>query len=75
MVVYWIMNSQRRLSDKIIIAHAKACDDGRMDVAETLLQALELAVSDIGGKKVEHRESTELLEQAFERHAEISPEA
>ena len=42
MVVIWIMNPQRRLSDKIIIAHAKACDDGRMDVAETLLQALEL---------------------------------
>lgn len=63
------MDKQRRLSDKIIIAHQQACEDGRRDVAGLLLQSLELAVSNVGGKgNVEHRESTEILEAAFERH-------
>lgn len=66
-------NMQRRLSDKIIIAHQKACDDGRLDVAEILLHALEMAVSSVGGKgNVEHRESTEMLEAAFERHSDAT---
>lgn len=59
----------RRLSDKIIWAHEQACREGRLDVAEILLQAMELDVSVIGGKgSDEQRESTEALERAFQAH-------
>ncbi|MDH5748885.1 MAG: hypothetical protein OEY85_06205 [Rhodospirillales bacterium] len=60
----------RRLSDKIIAAHNQACDEGKMDVADMLLQALEMDVSRIGGDKKEGRESVERLEEAFNRHHE-----
>jgi len=69
------MDKERRLSDKIIAAHAKACQDGCMDVANLLLQALELAVSSIGGENTENRENTEILEAAFERHQQASHQA
>jgi hypothetical protein len=62
------MNEMRRLSDKIIAAHSQACDEKKMDVANLLLQALEVDVSAIGGENEEHREATEGLEQAFLKH-------
>jgi hypothetical protein len=58
----------RRLSDKIIAAHRQACDEDKMDVADMLLQALEVDLSSIGGAKSESRESIEMLEEAFIRH-------
>lgn len=66
-----IVDKHRRLSDKILLAHEQACGEGKADVATLLLQALELDLSSIGGKNAEHRESTELLEAAFERHEAI----
>ena len=61
---------RRRLSDKIVDAHTKACEDGRMDVADLLLQALEVELSIIGGQQSESRGSIEELEEAFVRHEE-----
>lgn len=63
------MNQFRRLSDKIIEAHGQACLEGKMDVADLLIRALEVDISAIGGDHPEHRSATELLESAFERHA------
>ena len=63
-------NQRRRLSDKIVDAHAKACEDGRMDVADMLLQALEMELSAIGGQKDEGRAGIEELEEAFVVHEE-----
>ncbi len=37
------MSDSRRLSDKIFLAFNDACDQQRLDVAELLLQALELS--------------------------------
>ncbi|HEB78960.1 MAG TPA: hypothetical protein ENI79_00595 [Rhodospirillales bacterium] len=59
---------QRRLSDKIIAAHALACREKSLGVADLLLQALELDLSTIGGVKAESRQSTDMLEAAFEIH-------
>ncbi len=59
---------QRRLSDKIISAHELACQLGKLEVADILLQALKVDLSAIGGGQKEHRQATELLEQVFERH-------
>ncbi len=60
------MTNQRRLSDKIIASHAQACDDG--NIAELLLRALEVQLTAFGGTMVEHRESMQELNDAFERH-------
>ncbi len=64
------MKYTRRLSDKIIAAHAQACEEDKMDVADVLLQALEVDLSAIGGAKSENRQSIEMLEDAFNRHHE-----
>ncbi len=66
------MTEMRRLSDKIIAAHSQACTEDKQDVATLLLQALELDISGIGGKNKEHREATEMLEQAFILHEKFS---
>jgi hypothetical protein len=63
-----VPDQDRRLSDKIMIAHAQASDDGKMDMAEALLEALEVDLSAIGGNQTENREATEKLEAAFELH-------
>lgn len=60
--------ANRRLSDKIIDAHSLACDEGRLEVADILLRALEADLTAIGGNQVEQRISTEALEAAFTRH-------
>ena len=62
------MEHYRRLSDKIIAAHGQACAEGRLDVAECLLNALEIDLSAFGGKKPDNRQNTEVLEAAYERH-------
>lgn len=60
------MTEHRRLSDKIIAAHEQACKEGRMDVAQLLVQALELDISSLSGT-AEHRQATEELARVFER--------
>lgn len=63
------MDQRRRLSDKIIEAHAQACAEGKMDVADALLRALEIDASAIGGRPgADKRASTALLEEAYARH-------
>ena len=62
------MTEHRRLSDKIIAAHRQACEEKKQDVANMLLQALEMDISAIGGDKEEHRQATEMMEKAFVRH-------
>ncbi len=63
-----MQDRHRRLSDKIILAHQQACLEGKMDVAEILLRALEVDLSAIGGKRTEYRKEMDLLEEVFERH-------
>lgn len=65
------MTNQRRLSDKIIDAHAQACEDGNVEIAELLLRALEVQITAFGGTMVEHRESMPELNDAFERHENL----
>lgn len=62
------MKNMRRLSDKILLAHQQACEENRGEVAKILLEALEMDLSTIGGKKPENREDMTKLEDAFERH-------
>ena len=64
------MENLRRLSDKIIAAHQQACEEGKMDAADSLLQALQLDLTARGGTDVENREATEMVVAAFERHRE-----
>ncbi len=63
-----MQDRHRRLSDKIILAHQQACLEGKMDVAEILLRALEVDLSAIGGKRLECRKEMEPVEDVFERH-------
>jgi hypothetical protein len=65
------MEKQRRLSDKIIIAHAQACDDGNWEIAGLLLRALEVQLTAIGGTMVEHRQSMPELNEAFDRQEKL----
>lgn len=63
------MDYTRRLSDKIIMAHGQACDEGRLDVADVLLRALEIEQSAFGGpKSQDQRQSNPLLIAAYARH-------
>ena len=62
------MDKMRRLSDKILFAHAQACDENRPEIAQLLLEALEIDLSQMGGEKQENRQDLTLLEEAFERH-------
>ena len=63
------MENLRRLSDKIIAAHLQACDEGKLDAAELLLQALQVDLTGRGGANTENREATEMIAAAFERHS------
>lgn len=63
------MEYTRRLSDKILAAHTQACEEGRLDVAEALLRALEIEQSAFGGyQSSDKRKSTALLDAAYQRH-------
>jgi len=62
------MQYNRRLSDKILSAHAQACDEGRLDVAAALLRALEIEQTAIGGyMNTDKRKSAALLDEAYQR--------
>jgi len=49
-----------------------ACEEGKVDAANLLLQALEIDLSAIGDVKGEHREATEMLEAAFDLHEKLT---
>ncbi|MEO5336673.1 MAG: hypothetical protein H7841_07250 [Magnetospirillum sp. WYHS-4] len=59
------MTETRRLSDAIVAALEAACTENRREVADLLMEALELDLSVIGGKMVEHRDSVDYAEKAF----------
>ncbi len=62
------MEPRRRLSDKIIEAHGQACTEGKLEVAQFLLQALEVDLTAFGGGVSDKRRNTEMLEAAYECH-------
>ena len=62
------MSDGRRLSDTIVEAHQVACEEGKKDIADLLIEALELDLSTIGGVNTEHRDHLGYIEAAFERH-------
>ena len=59
------MAEDRRLSDKIIEAHALACADGKLEVADYLIRALEAEISGIG-KPRERRHIVQQMELSLE---------
>jgi hypothetical protein len=59
------MAERQRLSDKILEAHFRACEAGRVDVAEILLKALEIEITAFGGLRRENRDNTQMLDDAF----------
>jgi hypothetical protein len=62
------MSDSRRLSDKIFLAFNDACDQQRLDVAELLLQALELSqVAARHGSGNERRQGSDSMETAQEQ--------
>ncbi len=62
------MSDSRRLSDKIFLAFNDACDQQRLDVAELLLQALELAQTAVRHDPGhERRQATDSIEMAQEQ--------
>ena len=65
------MEEERRLSDKIIIAHELACEEGKLEVADILLRALEVDLSAIGGSQDEQRMSTEAMEAAEAKQVKV----
>ena len=58
-------------ASKVIRRLDKACEENKLDVANMLLQALEMDISAIGGNKEDHRIATEMMEKAFERHGAL----
>ena len=59
---------QRRLSDKILSAFDQACERGEIDVAETLVRALELTLTRVGGKgSIDHRVDLGPVVEAYAR--------
>ncbi|SDH11345.1 hypothetical protein [Roseospirillum parvum] len=66
-----MLKYDRRLSDKIVIAHLMSIEEDKPRVADLLIQALELDLSGIGGAVLEKRKSLKDIEDAFERHEEF----
>lgn len=66
------MEEPRRLSDKIALAHQQACEQGKRDVAQHLLEALESELSAFGGPEaVERRSVDEMIAAAYARQREL----
>jgi hypothetical protein len=66
------MEGPRRLSDKIVSAHEQACEQGKTDVAQHLLAALESELSAFGGVNAqEKREVDEMVAAAYERQRRL----
>jgi hypothetical protein len=62
------MQSARRFSNKIILAHEHALRDGKIDVADLLMEALMIDLSAIGGDKPEYITAMDTIERNFECH-------
>lgn len=58
----------RRLSDAIAAAHQIACEEEKKEIAQFLIEALELELTRVGGKQEDRREGTALMEAAFDQH-------
>jgi hypothetical protein len=63
--------THRRLSDKLFVAFQQACDQGDIEIAETILRALELALTREGGKNADRRDDTGPVVEAFGRLEEL----
>lgn len=60
--------TERRLSDKLLAAFDQACDQKSVVVAELLMQALELTLTQHGGpEKVDKRMDIEIIAAAWAR--------
>jgi len=58
----------RRLSDKILAAFEQACERRELDVAQLLVQALELTLTRAGGKSnVDKRVDMGPVNEAYDR--------
>ncbi len=66
------MKYDRRLSDKIILAHKQACDEEAFEVARILFSALEMHLTSIGGSIAEKRKQMPELDAAYELHHKVS---
>lgn len=70
------MSEKRRLSDKIMDAHQMACDEGKLEVADYLIRALEAELSGIGSRhRKERRQATNQLELALGRRQDATRKA
>jgi hypothetical protein len=61
----------RRLSDKIIIAHQAACEENQKEIAVLLLEALEIDLSRIEGDRDKHRKWSDEMEKTFALHKKV----
>jgi hypothetical protein len=67
---------RRRLSDKILAAFDQACDRHELEVAELLLKALEVTLTQVGGHgQVDKRQNTDALTEAFVRLQQLRAQA
>ncbi len=62
------MTYDRRLSDKIIHAHKQACEEGAVEVARLLFDALEMQLTSIGGSLADKRKEMPEVNEAYELH-------
>lgn len=69
------MSDHQRLSDRILEAHRLACKEGRQEIGEILLKALEAELAELGQFEGEHRRSMVMLEAAFVLHRETFPDS
>lgn len=62
----------RRLSDKILAAFTQACEQGELDVAELLLQALDLNLTrEAQGQRPDQRREFGQVTEAYARLKEL----
>lgn len=61
----------RRLSDKILLAHAQACRERKKDVARVLHSALVEELESLPRSIAQKRQDTRLVEEAFARQEAI----
>lgn len=65
------MPYDRRLSDKIILAHKQACDEGAVEVAKLLFDALEMHLTSIGGSLEDKRKEMPEVDAAYDLHHRV----
>ncbi len=65
------MEMMRRLSDKLVLAHAQACAQGKREIAELLIKAIELEVTQYGGGRTDRRADSGLFDRVLENHHQM----